>query len=68
MNTNDFMNSHKDLINGSINKVTNTPYDFNIDKASKLINTSSVASEEFATLLAQYKAKVLERYAFLYKF
>lgn len=67
MNTNDFSNLRKDLINGNSGKVADKPFDFTIDKASELIDAGSAASAEFNTLLAQYKAKVLEQYAFLYR-
>ena len=68
MKSNDLTNPNKDLINGKTGKVTSKSYAFHIDKVTELIDTSSRESTEFNSLLAQYKAKVLERYAHLYKF
>lgn len=68
MSSNDLTNPNKDLINGNSDKVTSKSYAFHIDKAIDLIDTSSIESTKFTNLLAQYKAKVLEQYAFLYRY
>lgn len=68
MDTNDLTNPHKDSVKDTFNKATPEFYTLNVDKASKQIDAGSAELSEFNYLLAHYKAKVLERYASLYKF